>query len=111
MRALATALSLALLLASALAHAESPVVAAGKQRALASRYEWDIREAGHPVLGSVHFAYLKSPVVTPVGISRLYSNVYVSCAANGRTIAFELTNQASPDDPGGLKPASPPRLI
>jgi hypothetical protein len=111
MRALVTAAPLALLLASAFAHAEDPVAAAGKQRAAASRIEWDVRDAGHPVLGSVRFAYMKSPVVTPVGISRVYSNVYVSCAANGRTIAFELTNQAAPDDPGGLKPATMPRLV
>jgi hypothetical protein len=111
MRALAIAVPLALLLASTCARAEDAVAVAGKQRALSSSLDWDIREAGHPILGSVRFAYLKSPVVTPVGISRVYSNVYVSCAANGHTMAFELTNQAAPDDPGGLKPAAPPLLI
>jgi len=111
MRALAIAVPLAVLVAGLPAHADDPVAAAGKQRASSSRIEWDLREAGHPVLGNVRFAYMKSPVVTPVGISRVYSNVYVSCAANNRTIAFELTNQAAPDDPGGLKPASAPRLV
>jgi len=111
MRALATAAALAFLPASASVHAEDPVAAAGKQRAAASRIEWDVRDAGHPILGNVHFAYMKSPVVTPVGISRVYSNVYVSCATSGKTIALELTNQAAPDDPGGLAPATPPRLV
>jgi hypothetical protein len=111
MRALATAAPLALLLAIASAHAEDPIAAAGRQRAAASRIEWDVRDAGHPILGSVRFAYMKSPIVTPVGISRVYSNVYVSCAASGHTIAFELTNQAAADDPGGLAPATAPRLV
>ncbi len=115
MRALAIAtpyaIPVVLLLAAFSARAEDPVTAAGKQRAAASRIEWDIREASHPILGSIRFAYMKSPVVTAVGISRLYSNVYVSCATNGRTIAFEVTNQAAPDDPGGLQPATPPHLI
>jgi len=110
MRALTIAAPLALLLASPIASAED-VAAAGKQRAAGSRLEWDIREAGHPILGNVRFAYMKSPVVTPVGMSRLYSNVYVSCAAINHTIAFELTNQAAPDDPGGLPPARAPRLV
>ena len=115
MRALAIAtpyaIPVVLLLAAFSARAEDPVTAAGKQRAAASRIEWDIREASHPILGSIRFAYMKSPVVTAVGISRLYSNVYVSCATNGRTIAFEVTNQAAPDDPGGLQPATPPHLV
>ncbi|HXZ48482.1 MAG TPA: hypothetical protein VEG27_05640 [Usitatibacter sp.] len=111
MRALAAALPIALLLASGTARPEDRVAALGKERAAASILEWDIREAGHPVLGPVRFAHLKLPIATSVGDTRVYSNAYVSCALNDRTIGIELTNQVAPDDPGGLPPKAPPRLV
>lgn len=87
------------------------MAAFGKQRAAASRLEWEIREAGHPVLGPIRFAHTKSSVVTPVGSGKVFSNAYVSCEKSARTIAIELTNQTAPDDPGGLRPAAMPRLV
>ena len=83
----------------------------GKQRAAASRLEWEIRDAGHPVLGPIRFAHTRSSIVTPVGSGKVFSNAYVSCEKSARTIAIELTNQTAPDDPGGLRPAAMPRLV
>lgn len=96
MRALAAAGSIVLLLASLPSH---------------SRLQWDVRDGNHPVLGAVRFAHLKLPIATTVGSHRVYSNAYVSCAAESRTMAVELTNQVAPDDPGGLRAASMPRLV
>ncbi|HUJ01955.1 MAG TPA: SH3 domain-containing protein [Usitatibacter sp.] len=73
--------------------------------------EWDVRDGNHPVLGAVRFAHLRLPVATRVGDHRIYSNAYVSCEPKARTMAVELTNQVAPDDPGGLKAASMPRLV
>jgi hypothetical protein len=111
MRALAIALPVLFLLASAPAHSEDPAASLGKQRAAGSRLEWEIREAGHPVLGPIRFAHTKSPITTPVGSAKVFSNAYVSCEKSARTIAIELTNQTAPDDPGGLRPATMPRLV
>ncbi len=111
MRALAAALPVLFLLASAPAHSEDPVASLGKQRAAGSRLEWEIREAGHPVLGPIRFAHTKASIVTPVGSAKVFSNAYVSCEKGARTIAIELTNQTAPDDPGGLRPATMPRLV
>jgi hypothetical protein len=107
----AVAAALLLVLASAPAQGDDATASLGKQRAAASALEWEIREAGHPVLGPIRFAHTKTPVVTPVGGANVFSNAYVSCEKNARTIAIELTNQIAPDDSGGLEPATMPRLI
>src|SRR5207244_3761678 len=52
-----------LFLASIPAHPEDLVVSIGKQRAAASPLQWDIREATHPRLGLIRFAFLKIPIV------------------------------------------------
>ena len=96
MRALATAASIALAVASPSAH---------------SQLRWELRDGNHPVLGAVRFAHLKLPIATTIGTHRVYSNAYVSCEPRQRTMAVELTNQVAPDDPGGLKAASMPRLV
>jgi hypothetical protein len=99
------------LAAVAAARAEDLVETLGKQRAAKSPLGWDIREAGHPVLGPVRFAFLKAPIVTPVGANKVFSNVYLSCETNARKIAIELSNSTAPDDPSGLKPHALPRLV
>lgn len=96
MRVLAIAAPVALALASTAANPQSL---------------WDVRDGNHPVLGAVRFAHLKLPIATQVGAHRVYSNAYVSCAPRSRTMAVELSNQVAPDDPGGLKAASMPRLV
>jgi hypothetical protein len=83
----------------------------GKQRAASSRLEWEIREAGHPSLGNVRFAFIKKPVETPVGNAKVFSRAYLSCQRSTGKYAIELTNTTSPDDPGGLKPSTMPRLV
>jgi hypothetical protein len=82
----------------------------GKQRAAASRLEWEIREAGHPILGNIRFAYLKSAVETPVGNAKVFSRAYFSCQKATRKFAIELSNATAPDDPRGLRPSAEPRL-
>jgi hypothetical protein len=99
------------LVAALAAHADYPSVAIGKQRAAVSKIEWEIREAGHPVLGNVRFGYMKTPVETPVGNAKVYSRAYLSCQKGYGKLAIELTNAIGPDDPGGLKSAAEPRLI
>jgi hypothetical protein len=89
----------------------NPSAALGKQRAAASRLEWEVKDAGHPVLGNIHFAYLKNPVETVVGGSKVYTRVYVSCQKGSRMLAIEITNGTSPDDQKGLKPNRDPRLF
>jgi Bacterial SH3 domain len=102
---------LPLCLAALPAHAQDPAAALGKQRAAASRLVWEIGEAGHPTLGNVRFAFLKSPVETAVGNAKIFSRAYVSCQKGVRKLAIELTNTKALDDPGGLKPASLPKLV
>ena len=105
-------LAIALISALALpALAQEYAVAPGKQRAAASKLEWEVRDAGHPVLGDIRFAYLKSAIETPVGNNKVYSRAYVSCQRQVRRFAIELTNATAPDDPKGLKPATEPRLF
>lgn len=111
MRALATVVLAASVLANAAPRSDDRVAAFGKQRAAASGLAWEIRDAGHPLLGPIRFAHTTTPVTTSVGPAKVYSNAYVSCEKKGRTIAIELTNQISPDDPGGLAPATMPRLV
>jgi hypothetical protein len=101
----------ALLLASLPARAEDLVASIGKQRAAASALQWETREASHPKLGPIYFAFLKSPIATPVGNAKISSNVYVSCEKSTRKIAIELANATSRDDPGGLHPRIMPHLI
>ena len=104
-------LALTLWLATIPAHSEDLVASIGKQRAASSPLQWEIREASHPRLGLIRFAFLKSPIATPVGNAKVSSNVYVSCEKGARKIAIELANATSPDDPGGLQPKTMPRLI
>ena len=92
-------------------HSENPAASLGKQRAASSRLVWEIGEAGHPTLGSIRYAVLKSPVETPVGNAKVFSRAYVSCQKAGSKLAIELTNTIAPDDPGGLQPATMPRLV
>lgn len=93
------------------AAAEDRAATLGKQRAAASPVEWEIREAGHPSLGNIRFAYVKRPVETKVGNFTLYSRAYFSCQKEGRRLAIELANATAPADPAGLQPAEEPRLI
>jgi hypothetical protein len=79
--------------------------------ALVVAAQWAVMDGNHPVMGPVRFAHLPLPIATSVGSSRVYSNAYVSCERDERTIAIELTNQVTPDDPFGLKAAMAPRLI
>lgn len=90
-------------------HAELPAAPLGKQRAASSRLEWEIRDAGHPILGNIRFAFLKTPVETPVGNAKVFSRAYFSCQKGGR-FAIELANATAPDDPKGLRPRTDPRL-
>lgn len=92
-------------------HAQDKTVAAGKQRAAASRLEWDVREAGHPTLGNIRFAVLKTPVETQAGSAKIFSRVYLSCQKTSGKLAIELSNTTAADDPGGLRPAAMPRLV
>ena len=105
---LAAAIALAPCAASG---AEAPAAALGKQRAAGASVEWEIREAGHPALGNIRFAYVKRPVETRVGAATIYSRAYFSCQRQPRTFALELANATAPADPGGLKPAAEPRLF
>ena len=89
----------------------NPSAALGKQRAAASRLEWEVKDAGHPVLGNIRFAYLKNPVETAVGDAKVYTRMYVSCQKGSRMLAIELTNGTRPDDEKGLKPNKDPRLF
>jgi hypothetical protein len=99
------------LLAALPVHSQNPSAALGKQHAASSRLEWEIRESAHPSLGNIRFAFLKNPVETAIGSSRIYSRAYLSCQKGAKKFAIELTNTSSPDDKGGLKPATMPRLV
>ena len=102
--------ALALPLASPSARAEDPIAALGKQRAAASRLEWQVGSADHPTLGAIRFAMLKSPVATAAGNVTVSSRAFISCQQATRRIAIELANATAPDDPGGLQPKTMPRL-
>ena len=73
--------------------------------------QWEIREASHPLLGPIRFAFTATPFATPVGISRVSSQVYVSCERNTQRIAIEMANSPAPGDPRGLVPRELPRLV
>ena len=92
------------------ARAQMAVADAGKQRAAALALPWQVREAAHPVLGPIVFAMLSKPVLTAAGSGRVSSNVYVSCERSTAKMAIELAHGTRPDDPGGLKPKTMPRL-
>ena len=100
-----------LCLAAMTARAEDLAATMGRQRAIDSRLEWEVRDAGHPVLGNIRFAVLKTPYETTVGNGRVFTRVYVSCQRPLKKLAIELSNTTAPDDPGGLKPAVMPRLV
>jgi hypothetical protein len=105
------ALLIAALLGAWPAAAQDPAASMGRQRAASSPIEWEIREAGHPALGNIRFAYIKRPVETRVGSHTVYSRAYLSCQKDKKSFAIELANATAPADPGGLKPASDPRLV
>ena len=102
---------LAFLLAIRAAYAEDPAAPLGRDRALRSIVEWEIRDAGHPTLGNIRYAYIKRPVETKAGKTTVYSRAYFSCQRERRMFAIELANAIAPADPGGLQPASDPRLV
>jgi hypothetical protein len=89
---------------------DAPAAAMGRQRAAASSLEWEVREAGHPALGNIRFAYVKRAIETRVGATTVFTRAYVSCQKDKRSFAIELTNSLGPADPGGLKPSVDPRL-
>lgn len=91
--------------------AEPPAATLGKQRAAASKMEWETKEAGHPILGNIRFAYLKTLVQTPVGAKKVYSRAYLSCQKAVRKLAIEVSNMTAPDDPKGLPPNADPKLF
>ena len=95
----------------ALAQTLNPSAALGKQRAAASHLEWEVKEAGHPVLGNIRFAFLKTAVETPVGNQKVYTRAYLSCLKGTRMLAIELTNATAAGDQKGLKSNKDPRLI
>ena len=102
---------LSLCMAALPAHSQNPTAVIGKQRAAVSSLEWEIREAGHPILGNIRFAFLRKPFETPVGKDKVYSVAYVSCQKATKLLAIELTNMKAPEDPGGLRPGKSPRLV
>ncbi|HUP96345.1 MAG TPA: SH3 domain-containing protein [Usitatibacter sp.] len=103
--------ALPLCLALPPAQAQNPNAALGKQHAAASRIEWEARDAGHPVLGTIRFAFIKNAIETPVAGNKVFSRAYVSCQKGIGKFAIELTNATSPDDPKGLRPSAEPRLF
>lgn len=107
----AAAALMALGFAHIAAHAQNPSAALGKERAAASKLQWQTGEAGHPRLGNIRFAFTSSPVQTPVGNAKVFSTAYVSCQTASGKVAIELANATARDDPGGLKPAAMPRLV
>ena len=98
-------------IAAANAQDVNPSATLGKQRAAASKLEWEVREAGHPVLGNIRFAVMRQPVETVVGGQKVFSRAYLSCLKGTRVLAIELTNQIAPDDRKGLRQNKDPRLV
>ena len=95
-----------------LAHAQAlnPSAPLGKQRAAASRLEWDAKDASHSVLGSIRVATMRTPVETAIGSSKVLTRMSVACLKGTRVLAIELTNN-TPEDKKGLKPNKDPRLV
>lgn len=98
-------------IAGANAQDVNPSATLGKQRAAASKLEWEVRDAGHPVLGNIRFAVMRQPVETVVGGQKIFSRAYLSCLKGTRVLAIELTNQIAPDDRKGLRQNKDPRLV
>jgi len=90
---------------------QDAAMSAGLQRAIASTVDWEVRDAAHPALGNIRFAYIKRPIETRVGDLTIFSRAYVSCQKDRRAFAIELANALAPAEPGGLKPAADPRLL
>ena len=82
----------------------------GGAPAYAQDGEWEVREANHPALGPIRFAFLKNHIVTTVGPLKVYSRPYVSCEKDAMKIAIELTHGMSPQDTNGLQPKMVPIL-
>lgn len=93
------------------AHAQNAIATAGKQRAAYSLLDWEVREANHPTLGPIRFAFLKNEIVTAVGRVKVFSKPYVSCEKTSGKIAIEVAHGMSPDDTQGLQPKTVPRLV
>lgn len=111
MNAPACTLFLLLCAATLPAHGQSSVVTAGKQRAANSLLQWEVREANHPTLGPIRFAFLRNEIVTSVGRVKVFTKPYVSCEKGTGKIAIELAHGISPDDTRGLQPKTVPRLV
>lgn len=92
------------------AHSQEMSATLGKQRAAGSRIEWEVRDAGHPALGNIRYAFIKKSVETPVGNAKVFSRAYLSCQREARKFAIELANATAPDDPSGLQPSTLPKL-
>lgn len=109
----APAATLLLVLSAAVlpAQGQNPVAAAGKQRAANSLLDWEVREANHPTMGPIRFAFLKSEIVTAVGRVKVFTKPYVSCEKGSGKIAIEVAHGMSPDDARGLQPKTVPRLV
>jgi len=88
----------------------NPSAPQGLHRAASSRLEWDVRDAIHPILGTIRYAALRT-VQTPVGDRKVYSRAAVSCQKGALMLAVELSNGTSVDEPRGLKPARDPVLL
>ena len=93
------------------AYGEEAVVTLGKQRAAQSTLPWDVRDARHPLLGSIKVAVPRSSVVTSVRNQKIVSLVFFSCEKTGGKIAIELANAPESDRSGGLGPFEMPRLV
>ncbi len=100
-----------LLLFSAAAYSQGAIATAGKQRAANSLLEWEIREANHPSLGQIRFAFLKTQIVSSVGSVKVFTRPYVSCEKSTGKIAIEVAHGMTPEDTRGLMPKSVPRLV
>lgn len=86
-----------------------------KERAAASRTQWETRDETHPDLGRVRSAVTRSPVETSVAGASVFTRAGVSCEPGTRRMAIELEN--SLQEPGArgqrttLAPAAMPTLL
>lgn len=87
----------------------------GKERAAASRTQWEAREATHPKLGKVRAAATIGAVETRAGDATVLTRAMVSCDPGTRRMAIELANDVGSQEPGtrsqGLAPAAMPVLL
>ncbi len=90
---------------------EEAVVTIGRQRALDSAIDWDVRDVNHPVLGPIKFAARKTALATSVGNEKVVSQAYVSCQKSVRKVAVQLANAPESNPVGGLSPNDMPRLV